>query len=104
MMDLLEFERVVSPMQKQVIQHVVNGYGNKTIASNMCLSDKTVKNHISAVFAKCKVQSRAHLTAMAITFWGYKYRGYEVKRYAGINYPLPAVEVVPGGVIQYGSM
>ena len=52
----------LSPREMDVIQLVVQGYKNKDIAEKLFISEKTVKNHLSAVFNKMGVSDRLEMT------------------------------------------
>ncbi|MBI4443105.1 MAG: response regulator transcription factor [Acidobacteria bacterium] len=52
----------LSPREMDVIQLVVQGYKNKDIAEKLFISEKTVKNHLSAVFNKLGVSDRLEMT------------------------------------------
>lgn len=45
--------------EREVLDHLAAGLGNSAIAQRMGLSPKTVSNHITNVFAKLQVASRA---------------------------------------------
>jgi DNA-binding NarL/FixJ family response regulator len=49
----------------QVLRLVATGRTNRTIADNLGLSEKTVARHISNIFNKLDVSSRAAATAFA---------------------------------------
>jgi DNA-binding NarL/FixJ family response regulator len=55
----------MSPREREVMSQIVQGYRNCEIASNLGISDKTVKNHINRIFAKLGVTTRAQ----AIVLW-----------------------------------
>ncbi|HEX9665627.1 MAG TPA: response regulator transcription factor [Thermodesulfobacteriota bacterium] len=44
-----------------IVKMVVSGYSNKTIASHMYISEKTVKFHLYKVFKKLSIKSRSQL-------------------------------------------
>ncbi|MTE18608.1 response regulator [Streptomyces sp. TRM43335] len=44
--------------ERQVLDLLARGYGNRRIARELVLSDKTVRNHISHIFAKLQVTDR----------------------------------------------
>ncbi len=55
----------LSDRELQVLRLVATGSTNKTIASELCLSEKTVDRHVSNIFGKLGVSSRAAATAFA---------------------------------------
>lgn len=56
----------LSPRELEVLQLLVAGASNKSIASQIQLSENTVKSHISHIFSKLNVQSRAEAVAVAL--------------------------------------
>ena len=52
----------LSRREMEVIQLVVQGYKNRDIANQLFISEKTVKNHLSAIFNKLGVADRLELT------------------------------------------
>jgi DNA-binding NarL/FixJ family response regulator len=55
----------LTPRELQVLRLVAAGETNKVIASKLFLSEKTVDRHVSNIFAKLDVSSRAAATAFA---------------------------------------
>jgi DNA-binding NarL/FixJ family response regulator len=55
----------LTPRELQVLRLVAAGETNKAIASNLVLSERTVDRHVSNIFAKLGVSSRAAATAYA---------------------------------------
>ena len=55
----------LSERELQVLRLVATGSTNKLIASELCLSEKTVDRHVSNIFGKLGVSSRAAATAFA---------------------------------------
>ena len=56
----------ITPREKEVLKLVCEGLSNKEIASRLSLSEQTVKSHLSNLFKKFDVKSRAHLMSIAI--------------------------------------
>ena len=52
----------LSAREMEVIALVVQGYKNRDIAQKLFISEKTVKNHLSAIFNKLGVADRLELT------------------------------------------
>ena len=55
----------LSRREMEVIQLVIQGYKNKDIGQKLFISEKTVKNHLSAIFNKLGVTDRLELTLYA---------------------------------------
>ena len=51
--------------ERQILAHIARGLDNLQIAAHLELSEKTVRNHITAVFAKMGVESRAQAIVQA---------------------------------------
>lgn len=49
----------LTPREEEVARMLLKGLSNKEIASHISISDNTVKQHISEIFRKAKVASRA---------------------------------------------
>ncbi|MDQ6829843.1 MAG: response regulator transcription factor [Gemmatimonadota bacterium] len=49
----------------EVVRHVATGKTNRAIADALGISEKTVARHVSNIFAKCDLSSRAAVTAYA---------------------------------------
>ncbi len=56
----------LSPRETQVLQLLVAGTSNKSIAAQLALSENTIKTHLSHIFEKLGVQSRAEAVAVAL--------------------------------------
>jgi DNA-binding NarL/FixJ family response regulator len=55
----------LSPRERQVLDQIATGAGNAAVADRLGLSPKTVGNHISAIFAKLGVATRAEAIVIA---------------------------------------
>ena len=55
----------LTPRELQVLRLVAAGKTNKAIATELCVSEKTVDRHVSNIFSKLHVPSRAAATAYA---------------------------------------
>jgi DNA-binding CsgD family transcriptional regulator len=55
----------LSPRELEVLRLVASGKTNRVIARELCLSEKTIDRHVSNIFAKTNVASRAAATAYA---------------------------------------
>ena len=55
----------LSDREREVLDLVARGYDNPRSAKALFLSDKTVRNHVSNVFAKLEVETRAEAVVRA---------------------------------------
>lgn len=50
--------------EKRVIYFLLRGLRNKAIGHELCISDKTVKYHLTNIYKKAKVKNRHELIAL----------------------------------------
>lgn len=55
----------LSPRETEILALVAEGLDNHQIAAQLFLSEKTVRNHVSSIFSKLEVQSRAQAVVLA---------------------------------------
>ena len=60
------FDHVLTPREIEVLRMMAQGLGNKEIASQLGISDHTVKFHISSIFAKLGASSRTEAVTVGI--------------------------------------
>ena len=60
---------VLTPRESDVLRCICRGLSNKEIASDLNISENTVKVHIQQLFMKAGVRSRAQLVGAAIEFY-----------------------------------
>jgi DNA-binding NarL/FixJ family response regulator len=56
----------LSPREADIVRLIASGLSNREISARLGLSDKTVKNHISHIFAKLNVTARTQVVIYAI--------------------------------------
>ena len=56
----------LTPRELEIISTVISGYGNNEIATKFSLSVKTVKHHLTNIFAKLGVANRLELALFAV--------------------------------------
>ena len=64
-----EFERqgsILTPREKDMLDLMAAGFGNKQIARKLFISEKTVRNHISSVYRKLSCNSRSQAVLAAV--------------------------------------
>lgn len=55
----------LTPRERDVVGMVAQGNSNKRIAQTLCISERTVKHHLTAVFDKLRLSSRLELAIYA---------------------------------------
>ena len=55
----------LSPRELEVLRLIASGWTNRAIAAELVLSERTVDRHVSNIYAKLGVSSRAAATAYA---------------------------------------
>ncbi len=56
----------LSEREIEVLRLIAHGFSNRDIAERMHLSEGTVRNHVSAIFAKLDVSDRTQAAIIAI--------------------------------------
>lgn len=57
---------MLTKREREVLIQIANGMINKEIATSLCISERTVKNHISNIFKKIEVSDRTQAAVFAI--------------------------------------
>ena len=57
---------VLTPRERSVLEQLARGLGNKQIAAALGIAERTVKFHVSAVYAKLGAANRADAVARAV--------------------------------------
>jgi two-component system NarL family response regulator len=67
-MKLAEFtpREDLTAREREVLQHVANGLGNREIAQAIGRSAETVKTHLESIFQKLGARDRAHAVTVAL--------------------------------------
>jgi FixJ family two-component response regulator len=68
--DLRQRAEALTPREREVMGHVVDGKANKVIAIDLGLSERTVEIHRANVMEKMAARSVAHLVKMHLTLGG----------------------------------
>ncbi len=56
----------LSPREMEALNYMAQGYANKEIASELGISENTVKNFVSAIFTKLNAKGRTEAVVIAI--------------------------------------
>jgi DNA-binding NarL/FixJ family response regulator len=56
----------LSPREREVLNEMLVGQGNRAIAQRLCISEDTVKSHVKAIFRKLGARDRGHAIALAL--------------------------------------
>jgi PAS domain S-box-containing protein len=56
----------LTPRQKEVLEHIANGWTNEDIARKLVVSRRTVERHVAAILDKLGVENRAAAAAVAV--------------------------------------
>ena len=62
-------EEITTPLttkEVQILTHIAEGNTNKRIATLLCISEQTIKNHVSAILRKLNANDRAHAVFLAL--------------------------------------
>jgi DNA-binding NarL/FixJ family response regulator len=59
----------ISRREREVAHLAADGHTNREIAEQLCLSERTVENHLYRVFAKLGIRSRRELSRALDTRW-----------------------------------
>ena len=57
---------LLSDREKEIVQHVAQGFRNREIGEKLFISEQTVKNHLHNIFDKLGVSDRLELALYAI--------------------------------------
>jgi DNA-binding NarL/FixJ family response regulator len=64
-----ELETFVSPLtprETEILQYMAQGFFNKQIAQTLCISEQTIKNHITSILRKLDANARTQAVITAI--------------------------------------
>lgn len=52
--------------EREVLSLVAEGYSNKAIAFHLCISERTVRNHLTYIMTKLRASGRTHAVVTAV--------------------------------------
>lgn len=81
-----------TPREIEVLQLVIEGHPTKYIADKLCITEKTVKFHLTNSYKSLKVKGRAELIATFLKLSGVKLdaKSAVTLRYKEIDKSIPA--------------
>ena len=65
--DMEEFLLPLSPREMEILEHVTRGMSNKEIAFKLGISHQTVKNHMTSILRKLRVDDRSQAAVYALS-------------------------------------
>ena len=60
----------LTPQERRILELIGEGLTNRQIGERMFLAEKTVKNYVSALFAKLGMERRTQAAAYAVRVFG----------------------------------
>ncbi len=57
----------LTPRERDIVEMILAGAANKTIAAHLGLSEQSVKNRLTTLYRKCGVASRLELVIKLMT-------------------------------------
>jgi DNA-binding NarL/FixJ family response regulator len=61
---------LLSEQERRILEHVAEGLTNREIAARMFLAEKTVKNYVSSLLAKLRLERRTQAAVLATRLLG----------------------------------
>ena len=65
--DVEDFLVPLSPREMEILEHVTRGMSNKEIAFKLGISHQTVKNHMTSILRKLRVDDRTQAAVYALS-------------------------------------
>ncbi len=82
-------EETLTPREREVLELLAWGATNKDMASRLCISENTVKNHLKNILEKLHLQNRVQAAAFAVR------QGISAKNLPGTSTPGRAPRALP---------
>jgi DNA-binding NarL/FixJ family response regulator len=79
----------LSRREREVLDELLHGLGNRAIAKLLCISEDTVKSHVKAIFRKLGARDRGHAIALALGTAAPARQAGRAAPAAGISVPQP---------------
>lgn len=56
----------ITPREREILQLLTYGFGIDEVAGRLCISEKTVKNHLCALYPKLRARTRVQAIVTAL--------------------------------------
>ncbi len=96
-------QKGLSNREAEVAELVSNGLSNKEVANQLFVTEKTVKFHLTNIYKKMNVKSRAQLIVWCLPHLGFVENEARVENNANAaaatasNYGMNATQTIPAG-------
>ena len=61
-----EDDRLITKREEEVLQHIADGLSTPEVAAALFISQKTVKNHLAAIYQKLDARDRTQAVVRAV--------------------------------------
>jgi DNA-binding NarL/FixJ family response regulator len=61
----------LTPREREVLSLIATGASNREIAEILCITEKTVKNHVTSILSRLKLRDRTQAAVLAHSFWSH---------------------------------
>jgi DNA-binding NarL/FixJ family response regulator len=66
----------LTPREREVLNLIATGANNREIAEILCITEKTVKNHVSSILSRLNLRDRTQAAVLAHSFLALKVPGH----------------------------
>ncbi len=63
---MLDTSVVITNREKEILEHMIDGYSNKAIAYQLGIEPSTVRNHMANMMKKLDALNRTHTVVKAV--------------------------------------
>lgn len=63
---MLDTSVVITDREKEILEHMIDGYSNKVIAHRLGIKERTVKAHMQNMMRKLEANNRTHVLVKAV--------------------------------------
>lgn len=62
-----EYDRPLTPRERDVMSLLRLGWTNRQIADRLCITQQTVRNHVTNILRKLRARNRTHAVVITLT-------------------------------------